>query len=254
LSSAPIRVLTVDDEPLALQRISRLVREEPSFSLVAECSSAQSAIDGICELRPQVVFLDVQMPEVDGFGVLDALDGSMLPWIVFTTAYEEYAVRAFEASAVDYLLKPISKERFAAAVGKVKAAANLGGNSNARAVLDVTRYQRLLIKTDGKYVMLDPAHVERISAAGNYAIVYAGGKSYVIRETMTRIQCRLDPHRFFRVNRSEIVNLSFVQELEPTAHGEYSVTTIYGTKVNLTRTYRDALQRMLSMARAENKV
>src|SRR4051794_6931607 len=111
MRAAPIRVITVDDEPVALQRISRLVREEPSLALVAECLSAQAAIESICELRPQVVFLDVQMPEVDGFGVLDALDdGAVLPWIVFTTAYEEYAVRAFEASAVDYLLKPISSE------------------------------------------------------------------------------------------------------------------------------------------------
>ncbi|ABF42838.1 transcriptional regulator, LytR/AlgR family [Candidatus Koribacter versatilis Ellin345] len=254
MSPAPIRVITVDDEPFALQRISRLVREEPSLSLVAECSSAASAIESICELRPQVVFLDVQMPEVDGFGVLDAFQGPTLPWVVFTTAYEEYAVRAFEASAVDYLLKPISQERFSAAVGKLKTAANSVGTSNARSGLDASRYERILIKTDGKFVMLDPGQVERISAAGNYAIVYAAGKSYIIRETMTRIQCRVDPRRFFRVNRSEIVNLSFVQELEPTCHGEYSITTIFGTKVTLTRTYRDALQRMLSMTRSGTRV
>ena len=249
----PIRVITVDDEPLALQRISRLVREEPSLSLIAQCSSAQDAITSIAELRPHVVFLDVQMPEVDGFGVLDALEPSARPWIVFTTAYEEYAVRAFEASAIDYLLKPISKERFTVAVGKLRFAVTSTGTTDNQAILNASRYQRLLIKTDGKYVMLDPAHVERISAAGNYAIVYAAGRSYIIRETMTRLQCRLDPHRFFRVNRSEIVNLSFVQELEPTCHGEYSITTFTGTKLNLTRTYRDTLQRMLSTAQPATK-
>jgi len=239
------RVVVVDDEPLALQRISRLVQQEPSFDLVGECSSGESAVNQIADLQPDVVFLDVQMPEIDGFGVLTALDSDTMPLVIFVTAYDEYAVRAFEASAVDYLLKPVSPDRFELAVGKLKTWRGETQQSQIRSLLAQSRYHRLVIKTDGKYVMLNPSEVERISAAGNYAIVYARNRSHIIRETMTSLECRLDPMQFLRVNRSEIVNVAYVQEMAPTCHGEYSITTISGSQVNLTRTYKDALQKIL---------
>ena len=254
LNSIPLKVVTVDDEPFALQRISRLVRGEPSFSLVAECGSPQSAIDTINEKRPNLVFLDVQMPEIDGFGVLDQINQDALPWVIFVTAYEEYAVRAFETNALDYLLKPISPERFKVTVGKIQSFHSDPVRSGIKALLDQSRFHRLVIKTDGKYVMLNPADVERVSAAGNYAIIYAAGRSYIVRETMTSLQCRLDPSRFFRVNRSEILNLSFVQELTPTCHGEYEIKTVTGWCVNLTRTYKDALQQVLPSVRTVSQV
>lgn len=239
------KVIVVDDEPLALQRISRLVQQDPAFDLVDACSSGESAVHRITELQPEVVFLDVQMPEMDGFGVLAALDPDTMPSVIFVTAYDEYAVRAFESSAVDYLLKPVNPERFELAVRKVKTWRSETQPTHIRSLLAQSRYHRLIIKTDGKYLMLNPSEVERISAAGNYAIVYARNRSYIIRETMTSLECRLDPLQFLRVNRSEIVNVAYVQELAPTCHGEYSITTVSGSQVNLTRTYKDALQKIL---------
>lgn len=239
------KVIVVDDEPLALQRIARLVQEEPSFDLVGACSSGESAVERIINLQPDIVFLDVQMPEMDGFGVLAALDPGAMPSVIFVTAYDEYAVKAFEASALDYLLKPINPERFKLAVRKVKTWHGEQQQSHIRSLLAQSRYHRLVIKADGKYLMLNPSEVERISAAGNYAIVYARNRSHIIRETMTSLECRLDPSQFLRVNRSEIVNVSYVQEMAPACHGEYSITTLSGSQVNLTRTYKDALQKIL---------
>jgi len=219
--------------------------------IVAECSNGHEAINAIQSLTPDLVFLDVQMPELGGFDVLESLKSQRLPRVIFVTAYDQYAVRAFEVHALDYLLKPFDRERFMTAWERAKV--QIGNEQFDRrdqhimALLEelkaVTRYiERLVVKTAGRVFFLDIADIDCIEAEGNYVRVHNGPKSYLLRETISGMASQLDPKKFLRIHRSAIVRLDRIKELQPWFHGEYHIILESGKQLTLSRSYRANLQ------------
>jgi two-component system LytT family response regulator len=252
-----IRTLIVDDEPLARQRIGALLADEEGIELVGECGNGKEAVAAVRELKPDLMFLDVQMPLLDGFGVLEALGADGVPAVVFVTAYDRYAVRAFETHALDYLLKPFDRERFRKALQRARAHIErdhqAGTGKQLRALLDdwySTRrpVERLVIKSGSKVSFLRLEEVEYIEAAGNYLRVHAGADVHLLRETMAHLEGRLEGTRFIRIHRSTIVNLDSIRELHPSFHGDYSVILHSGAELTLSRGYRHHLQELLGDA------
>jgi two-component system LytT family response regulator len=252
-----LRALVVDDEPAARRGLRRKLAAETDLEVVGECGDGASAIAAIGELAPDLVFLDVQMPEVGGFDVVDAVGLERMPAVVFVTAYDRYAVRAFDVHAIDYVLKPVDGERLRLAVRRVRehlrAAAEDATASRLRALLaDVGRpapprwAKRLAIKSPGRVTLVDVADVARFEAAGNYVEVHAGAKVQLLRETMASLESRLDPERFVRVSRSAIVSVERVRELQPLFNGDFVVILKEGTQVAGSRRYRAALDRLLA--------
>ncbi|HTE51778.1 MAG TPA: LytTR family transcriptional regulator DNA-binding domain-containing protein [Kofleriaceae bacterium] len=247
-----IRVLLVDDEPLARDRLRRLLEPDPDIVVVGECADGVEAIAAIREKAPDLVFLDVQMPEKGGFDVLDELGPDDLPAIVFVTAYDHHAIKAFEVSALDYLLKPFDEDRFARTLARVKA--HLRGEDDevhrrTLALVEELRHprhrplDRLLIRASGRLVFLRTDEIDYIEAEGNYVRVHAGAADHQLRETLSRLETQLDPDRFLRIHRSTIVNLDRVKEIQPLFHGEHRVVLRDGTELTLSRGYRDRLAR-----------
>jgi two-component system LytT family response regulator len=250
----PIRTLIVDDEPLARQRVRALLEGEPDVEVVGECGDGRRAAAAIAELKPDLVFLDVQMPHLDGFGVLDAVRADHLPAVVFVTAYDRYALRAFEVHALDYLLKPFDRERFHKALGRARAQLRRepGADVSRRllALLEDVQgarkgLERLVIKSGGRVCFVRTDEIDWVEAAGNYLRLHVGGEVHLLRETMNRLEARLDPARFLRIHRSTMVNIERIQELQPTFHGEHVVLLRDGTELTLSRGYRDRLQELL---------
>src|SRR6266404_9132310 len=239
-----LKVAIVDDEPLALQRLRRLVSEQSDLHLVGEGKSGMEAVSLINSQKPDVVFLDVQMPELDGFGVLDVVGPEKMPAVIFVTAFDEYAVHAFNANAIDFLLKPYDTTRFLAALRNVRKSAG-NGHSNVTMLAQTIRRDRFVIRSDGRYIMLKPRELEFIEAAGNYLQLHVGEKQFTVRETMASLETRLDNQRFVRIHRSTLINLDYVKELEATFHGEYVITLRSGQRVTLSRTYRSKLEQIL---------
>jgi two-component system LytT family response regulator len=255
-AQAPMRVLVVDDEPLARDKIRGMVSDDPEVRIVGECANGAEAIEAIQNLKPDLVLLDVQMPEVGGFAVLDALKDQQLPPVIFITAYDHYAVRAFEVHALDYLLKPFDRERFRTAIERAKRhfrRENSSGNGiDARllALLEQIRetpryHERLVVKSAGRVFFLNTGEIDWIEAEGNYVNIHTGKKAYLLRETITGLEAQLDPREFVRIHRSAIVNISRIKELQPWSHGEYHVILHDGTRLTLSRSYRDKLQSAL---------
>jgi len=250
-----LRVLIVDDEPIARRGLHRLLSQEPDIEVVAECEDGAAAIAAIGALAPDLVFLDVQMPELDGFAVIEAIGGHRMPAVVFVTAFDHHAVRAFDAQALDYVLKPVDPERFRRALQRARSQlAHPDGSfvrrvSEALKLIDrgeVPQYPaRLAIRSEGRVRLIDIADVERIVAAGNYAEIHAGGKLHLLRETMTRLEARLDPQRFVRVSRAAIVSIAQIREVQPMFNGDFVVLLKNGTQVNGSRRYRAALDVLL---------
>jgi two-component system, LytTR family, response regulator len=252
-----IKVLIVDDEPLARERIRDLLERDPEAVVAGECSDGDEAVAAIRAHAPDVVFLDVQMPEKDGFDVVEEVGVDRLPAIVFVTAYDQYALRAFEVRAIDYLLKPFDEERFARTFERAKAQARAAGESRAeeieRRVLALveemrartrTRYlDRLMIKSGGHLFFIKAEEIDWIEAEGNYVRLHVGDASHLLRETVAGLEAQLDPAQFLRIHRSTIVNLDSVREIQPLFHGEYRVVMQDGTKLTLSRGYRDRLSR-----------
>jgi two-component system LytT family response regulator len=252
--SKTIRAVIVDDEPLGRTLIREMLRLDPEIEVVAECSNGGEAIKCIGERRPDLVFLDVQMPEIDGFEVLTALDAARLPMIVFVTAYDQYAVRAFEVHAVDYLLKPFDRERFHRSLQRAKAQLRLERSSDVSerilAMLEEqkvrTKYlERVVIRANGRVFFLKTSEIDWIEAAGNYVSLHVKKDSYLLRETIGGMESQLDPAKFPRIHRSQIVNLDRIRELRSWSHGEYHVILYDGTQLTLSRTYRDRLHELL---------
>ena len=239
-----LKVAIIDDEPLALQRLRRLVSQQSDLELVGEGKSGLEAVSLIQEKKPDVVFLDVQMPELDGFGVLDVIGPERMPEVIFVTAFDEYAVNAFNVNAIDFLLKPYDSARFFAALGKARKSIG-NGHAKVATLAESVRRDRLVIRSDGRYIMLKPREVEYVEAAGNYLQVHAGDKQYTVRDTMASLESRLDHQRFVRIHRSTLINLDYVKELEATFHGEYVITLRRGQRVMLSRTYRGKLEQIL---------
>lgn len=245
-----IRVLLVDDEPIARRGIRHQLRSEAGLEVIGEAGDGAAAIDAITELAPDLVFLDIQMPEVGGFDVVEAIGVARMPAVIFVTAYDEHALRAFDVHAVDYVLKPIDRHRFRTAVERARRrlahapgeldrriAAALG--ELGRPVHDYAK--RLAIKGDGRVILVDVDAVDRLEAAGNYVEVHSGARHHLVRETMASLDARLDPARFVRVSRSSIVNANRVRELQLMFNGDFVVVLRDGTKVAGSRRYRAAL-------------
>ena len=251
------RVLIVDDEPLARDRVRQLLQTEPEFHVAGECRNGAEAVEAIRKARPDLIFLDVQMPEVDGFGVIEAIGARNMPAVIFVTAYDKYALRAFDENALDYLLKPYDERRFQRAVQRVKDHLHRGNSGDvAQRMLAMLHdvnperkaMDRLVIKSDGRVVFLKTREVDYAEAAGNYLSLHVGKDTYLIRETMNAFEARLDPEKFLRIHRSTIVNIERIKEVQPWFKGEYVVTLRDGTELSLSRTYRDKLRQFLAQS------
>jgi two-component system LytT family response regulator len=255
-----IKTIIADDEPLAREKIRNLLEEDPDIELIGECADGIETVTAIRNQQPDLVFLDVQMPELDGFGVLKALNDSNLPTLIFVTAYDQYALRAFEVHALDYLLKPFDRERFQKALQRAKEhirkeksgevneklltlledLKSEKSNNHERKYLD-----RLVIKAGGRVTFLKTEEIDWIEAAGNYIRLYIGKDSHLLRDTMNNIQTKLDPEKFLRIHRSTILKIDRIKELQPWYHGEYVVTLENGKQLTSSRSYRHKLSKLL---------
>lgn len=248
-----IRALIVDDEPLARQRIRLLLNEEADVEIGGECEDGITAVEQIGATRPDLLFLDVQMPEMDGFEVLRRVPREQLPVVIFTTAYNEHALRAFDAHALDYLLKPFKPERFKESVQRARELiVNKQAGTAARGLLELlgerpaapSHLSRLAIKTADKVIFVNVDEIDAIEAAGKYAVVQAGKENHVVRETMGSLESNLPPDRFLRISRSVIVNLDRVQELQPMFKGESVIVLKNGKRFSTRRLLREIQQRL----------
>ncbi|MFL5617353.1 MAG: LytR/AlgR family response regulator transcription factor [Gemmatimonadaceae bacterium] len=266
LTARPITVLVADDEPLARRRLLRLLRAEPGIEVVAECKGGRSAVEQILARTPDLVFLDIQMPDLDGFGVIAEVGAERMPAVVFVTAYDQYALRAFDVHAFDYLLKPFEGERFHAALARVRAYLSatrrdgypgeeqlrrlltevLGRETEATPKPASPFFERVAVKSDGGTRILQIADVDWFETDGNYLRVHVGKSTYLIRSTANRLQEELDPARFARIHRRFLVNVDRVVGLEPWFGGDAVVLLRDGTKLRLSRNFREEfLGRML---------
>ena len=245
-----IRTLIVYDEPPSRRRVRDLLAEDPEFVLVGECGDGVEAVALLRDRPCDLVFLDVQMPGLDGLEVARRLAEGRGPAVIFVTAFDCYALPAFEVHAVDYLLKPFDRDRFRKALAWAKAAvrrdrgeapAALPPAALAELRADRKPLERVTIKTSGRIYFLNTSDIEWVEAAGNYLRLHVGGKTHLLRETMNNLEARLDPDRFWRIHRSTIVNVDRIRELQPLFHGDYVVVLRDGTELTLSRTYRRSL-------------
>jgi two-component system LytT family response regulator len=247
----------VDDEPIARERILALLQQENDVEVIGQCADGVQAVSAIQQQSPDLVFLDVQMPGCDGFGVIQNIGADRMPTVVFVTAYDEYALRAFEVHALDYLLKPFGKDRFQETLKHAREslerrrAGDLGRRLLAL-VHDLKpeqqRLDRLVVKSGGRVFFLRTDEIDWIEAAGNYVRLHLGEESHLFRETMNGMESRLDGRRFVRIHRSRIVNTERIKELQPWFNGEYVVILRNGTRLTLSRGYREKLQEQLGKA------
>jgi two-component system LytT family response regulator len=237
----PIRALVVDDEPLARRNVTVLLARDPEIGFMDECGSGMEAIDSIKARKPDLVFLDVQMPECGGFDVLEMLGRELPPAIVFVTAHEEYALRAFEAGALDYLLKPFDDARFVRALARAKDKIAHYLPQQPR------RPERLVVKEQGQVLFLDVADIDWVEAVGYYACLHVGSATHVIRRALSELDKDLGNERFVRIHRSFIVNLDRVRGLELQVSGEYEVILKTGARLRLSRRFKKGLQYRLSV-------
>jgi two-component system LytT family response regulator len=252
-----IRTLIVDDEPLARTRIRSLLEREADIVIVGECTDGLQAVNDLRQLEPDLVFLDVQLPALDGFGVLEALDNERLPAVIFVTAHDRYALRAFEVHALDYLLKPFDRERFHKALERVRSqlehAETAASRQRLLALLEDVQaarkpLQRVVIKSEGRVFFVRVEDIDWIEAAGNYLRLHVGRETHLLRETMNGLEGRLDPAQFVRIHRSTMVQFDRIRELQPWFHGDYRVLLRDGTELTLSRGYRQKLQELLGNA------
>lgn len=263
-----LRMLVVDDEPLARSGIAALARRDEEILIIGECGDGQSAVDAIRNLAPDLVLLDVQMPEMNGFEVLETIGAERMPAVIFVTAYDQFAVRAFEVNALDYLLKPFDDERFAAAMARAKRAVResqvgvlsqqllgLLKTTGAAPIAEATGtanpqgyITRLVVKNAGKVLFVRADEIDWIEAADYYVRLHISRKSHLLRETMSALEEKLDPAKFFRVHRSAIVNLDRVVEIQPYFHGEHILLLQDGSKLKLSRARKEKLEQVLKQS------
>lgn len=240
-----IRTLIVDDEPLARDRLRGFLRAESAVEVIGECGSGTDAIAAIREKSPDLVFLDMQMPGCDGLQVVAELPEEKRPAIVFATAHERFAVDAFDLAAVDYLLKPFDRDRFQQALRRVQEFLQRAREPEAPALPPAPKSDRIAVKADGRLVFLKPEEIVRVEAADNYVMLHLGSGRLMLRETMTAIEARLGSAGFARVNRSAIVSLDQIREIQPAQHGDYTVVLRDGTRLPLSRSLRGQLDRFM---------
>jgi two-component system LytT family response regulator len=248
-----VRAVIVDDEPLARRGVKLRLQEFKDVEVVGECADGASAVEKILELSPDVVFLDVQMPGMDGFEVLRALPRENLPLVIFLTAYEQHALHAFEVHALDYLLKPVDDERFGAAVQRARQV----GDSDSKVQMaerilqmlqrDSVRYpSRFPVRTGSRIQVVLTVDIDWVAAAGDYAELHSGGRCYLLRETMSSLEEKLDPKQFLRIHRSRILRVGRIRELRGIDNREYLVKLSDGSEHRSSRTYADRLENWLS--------
>lgn len=250
-----IRALIVDDEPLARRRIKSLLANDSSVDVIGECSDGYNAVSSISELTPDLVFLDVQMPAMDGFEVIKTIGTEQMPTVIFVTAYDQYALKAFEVNALDYLLKPFDRSRFQKTLDRAKGMIRdshngIISNQLLSLLTNLQREQevpdRFIIKSGGRVVFLKVEEIDWMRAVGNYVRLQVGRDSHLMRETMSGMEAKLDPDKFMRIHRSTIVNLDRVKEVQPWAKGEYVVIMRDGNRLIMSRRYRERLNELLN--------
>ena len=242
-----VKVVIVDDEPLARERIRELLAGRDELRVVGEGRDGEEALRVIREVSPDLVFLDVQMPGVDGFELLSLLEPAETPAVVFVTAYDDFAVRAFEVNALDYLVKPFNRARFDAALARALSRLRAPEPKQLRAVMrPLTRF---VVRSGEAISFVRPADVTWLESAGNYVRLHTAGGSHLMRGTIRDVEERLDPEQFVRVHRSTIVNLDAIDKLEPHFHGEFVITLRDGTRVTSSRTYSGRLREVLGVRR-----
>ena len=250
----PLRVLIVDDEPLARTHIRTLLSADPEIAVVGECGNGRDAVAAIREHAPDLLILDIQMPELDGFGVVQAIGVENMPVVVFVTAYDEYALDAFRVYALDYLLKPVNRARFYETVGRAKAQIQSGRSSAPReqlaALLEqlsarAQQMERLAVKVNGRIIFLNIGDIDWIEAVDDYARIHAARQVHLVRDTLTRLESRLPAAKFLRIHRSTIVNLDRIKEVQTWFQGDYVLILTDGTRLTSGRSYRQKLQRFL---------
>lgn len=250
-----IKAIIVDDEPIARRNLQVLLEEDPDVEVTAQCASGAEAVKLIRKSPPDLLFLDVQMPEMDGFAVLRKINRGGIPAIIFVTAHDQYAIKAFDAHALDYLLKPFSDERFAVALDRAKAQVRQRGAADLRGKLRALlgdaearpEYAgRFLIKEAGRVLFVKAGEIDWIEAADYYVNLHTGSKSHLLRETMSELENQLDPNMFLRVHRSAIANLQRVKEVQTRPGGEYFLILKDGTQLKLSRSRREQLETLLA--------
>jgi two-component system, LytTR family, response regulator len=236
-----LRVIIADDEPLARERVRSLLTGEPGVEIVAECSNGAQTLKATQEYQPDLIFLDVQMPRLNGFEVLEALGLEQIPAVIFTTAHDEHAIRAFEVNALDYLLKPFTETRFKSAVQRARSQLEKGRrNSNPQLTALLNHVHaanpagRILVRSPERIVFLKPEEIDHVEAAGNYVVLHAGKERHIVRETTATMETRLAPAGFMRISRSIIVNLARIREVQPLGPGQHAVLLKNGTRLNMT--------------------
>jgi two-component system LytT family response regulator len=243
-----IRTLLVDDMQLARDRLARHLEEYEDVEIIGECASGEEAIEAIRTRRPDLVFLDVHMPQINGFDVLERVGSDAVPAVVFVTAYDQFALKAFEVNAIDYLLKPFDADRLRSTVERVRRQLELRGGRTADRRLEgllrslsrrPQRASRLALKVDGRTVFVNAQDVDYVEAAGNYVSIQAGSEAYLVRERLSQMEATLDPEMFVRIHRSTIVNVTRVKEMAPLFNGDQAVTLRTGKKLTVSRSFRD---------------
>jgi two-component system, LytTR family, response regulator len=251
-----IKVAIADDEPLARERLRSLLEGRERYAIVVECVDGAEALAALTQHDIDLLFLDVQMPGLDGFQTLDSLSSGLLPMIVFVTAFNDYALRAFDVSALDYLLKPFDRERFEKTLTRVeerllnRAQAEMSGDlraflSTLSTTAAPTHVSRFPVRANGEIYFIRVEDVDWIDAEGNYVALHAAGRRHLVRDTIKSLEDRLDPAKFVRVHRSAIINVDRLRKLQPYFHGEYVITLQDGTTLTSSRTYSDRLRALL---------
>jgi two-component system LytT family response regulator len=252
-----IRTLIVDDEPLARALLRSFLADDAEVEVIGECGDGYTAVEMIESAAPDLVFLDIQMPDLDGFGVLRALDPAAIPNIAFVTAYDQFALQAFDVHAIDYLLKPFDRERFQRTLDRAKQQIALQKREDVQASLlrilseQSARLQplkRILVKSGDKSFFVRPEEISWIEAQGNYVALHVGAQSFLLRQTVSTLEKQLDPAKFQRIERSTIVNLDAIREMHPAGRGEYEIVLKDGIVLKLSHTYRESFLRFASGA------
>jgi two-component system LytT family response regulator len=246
----PLTVLLVDDEPLARDGLRILLERDPEIGAIYDAKNGHEAVTCVREHAPDLMFLDVQMPEMDGFAAVGEIGAGQMPAVVFVTAHDQYAIQAFEINAIDYLLKPVTEDRFAKALERVKTRLAAQAGDTNRQILSLletiaspTRYlKRLAVRTAGKTVLVDVGEIDWIEAAENYVQLHTSCGAHLLHVTMSRLEKSLDPQIFWRIHRSVIVNVARIRELQPVMHGEYAITLASGARLQSGRNYSEKLK------------
>jgi two-component system, LytTR family, response regulator len=254
MNNSKIRVCIIDDEPIACRRIQRLLKDDAELEIVRICNDGEDAVDAIHQFHPDLIFLDVQMPGMDGFEVLKSLKSESIPHVIFVTAYDRYAIQAFEVHALDYLLKPFDRKRFEQAVQRSKSqiyqSQERSNNSELIALLKEMKDQpqhleRLVVKSQGRVFFLKTEEIDWIEAQGKHVSIHIGKETHVVREAMNNLETELDPKKFARIHKSTIVNLDRIKQLQPLVHGDFRVILRDSTILTISRRYRQKIDELL---------